>query len=334
MPLLRRVWHPMGHAVEIATGSAEVVSTAAHLWNEFPPLSEAPPIRIRVEISRQKAPSSSPVKTQCHGNLLTVTQRPGNFAVADLQSGEGLIYLAPDVARNRPWFAYHFLEPVTYMLLGAQHFTMIHAACVARNGSAALFCGPSGAGKTCLAYACARNGWSFVSGDAAHLRRDSVEPLVIGRPSSLRLRSSASELFPELRGHPAIERPNGKCDFELDPRQLGLRGSHEERVSLVVFLNRVPHRRPEVERVSADEARSLLSEWICFGGESIRWKQRMTLERLLAQRLARLTYSDPFAAEEVLRRELDQPPSDEASGRRTQKQAPRETPFSTHRSPP
>ncbi len=300
---LRRRWYPMGHAVEIATNSEAVVSSAARLWDDYPALSDSPPVELRIEAENGTRSNGAVVTCQAE-HFLSITRDSRNFAIADLRSGIGLVRVTRDAAEDQPWLAYHFLEPVAYVLLAARHFAMIHAAAVVRNGAAVLLCGPSGAGKTCLAYACARRGWSFLTGDAAHLRRRCAGSSVIGRPFSIRFRESAKLLFPELKMFEARARPNGKCDFEIDPRRLGLNVSLEARAAAVVLLDR----REGPVRLSspaAGGARDLLKEAAYFGDGRARAEQRQALRRLLARPAVRLSYSDPCEAEVLLRELVD-----------------------------
>lgn len=299
---LRERWYPMGHPVEIVTNSAAVLSIADGLWHEYPPISRASAIELRIEVSSRDRAPHRPAQTFQLDRFFAVVSGSQNFAIADMNLGLGIMRVGAGAARDAPWFAYHFLEPLAYTLLGVRHFTMIHASAVALGGAAAILCGGSGAGKTCLAYACARRGWTFLTGDATHLVRDAPQPAIIGRPFSIRFRASARNIFPELRRFAAIVRPNGKRDFELDPRRLGLSVAVEARPGLIVFLNRVANLcRPSIKPVSRSQARGLLSEWICLGSASIRAEQRRTLEKLLERPAVRLTYSDPFAAEDLLR---------------------------------
>lgn len=291
----------MGRPLEIVTNSADVLAAAANLWDEFTPLADSSPIELRIEVCDGSSLKTTP-SIACGEHAVTIAQGPRNFAIAHLDTGRGEIRVTADVARNTAWFVYHFLEPIAYVLLGVRHFTMIHASCVALENSAAVLCGGAGTGKTCLAYACAKRGWSFLSGDAVHLVREAAQPLAIGRPFSIRFRFSARKLFPELGHYRAILRPNGKRDFELDPRPLGVRVSVQAPVGLIVFLNRVSEiGKPTFETVRADEAKNLLSEWICLGNAQVRSKQREALEPLLEKPRLRLTFSDPYAAEELLR---------------------------------
>lgn len=303
LPLVER-WFPMGHALEIASNSPEAMSAAKGLWRDYRQLSDAAPVRLRIEVAEDDALTRPRPLTPGHfGYLMTIAQCPRNFAVADTRSGEGVIRITRDVVRDTRWFAYHFLEPVSYVLLCAKHFTMIHAASVALEGKAALLCGGAGAGKTCLAYACARRGWSFVSGDATHLVRHASEPAIIGRPFSIRFRASAKTLFQELQPYPARMRPNGKRDLELNTRRLRLRTAVEARACATVFVDfmgELP--AAHLETVSRDDARNQLGDSIRYGDAANRREQQQALERLLDLPAFRLRYSDLAGAERLLRR--------------------------------
>ena len=297
---LRRRWYPMGHAVEIATNSHEALCAAALIWDDYEPLSAAPPVQIRIEAHEGAVPRTSTVTTCQMEHLFAITQDHRSFAIADMRCGIGFIRVSRDALEDRPWFVYHFLEPVAYVLLGARHFAMVHASAVVLDGAAVLLCGPSGAGKTCLAYACAKRGWSFLTGDAAHLVRQSDDLTVIGRPFSIRFRYSAKSLFPELRQHPAHLRPNGKCDIEVDPRALSVAVAMKASAGAIVFLDR-REGRPKLSPVARDDARSVLAESIRVGAREVCARQSEALERLLEKPAMQLTYADPFEAEPVLR---------------------------------
>lgn len=301
-------WYPMGRAARIASNCETVLSIADSLWRDFPRLSDAAPVKLKIEVAGARATSPRSAPAPCYADrLISIVESPENFAIADMTAGEGVVRISRDVVEDAAWFTYHFLEPIVYVLLGARHFTMVHAASVALDGAAVLLCGPSGAGKTCLAYACARRGWSFLSGDATQLARDASAPMAIGRPFSMRLRYSAKTLFPELRDCLARMRPNGKCDLELDTRRLGLSVSVHADAAATIFLTRVPETaEPVLEPLRANDARPVLAAAIVLGDERSQAEQRDTLECLLQKPLFRLTYSDPFEAERALRRAMEQ----------------------------
>jgi hypothetical protein len=156
---LKATFHPMGHAVEIRSNSADVLRAAAKLWGRYPPLSDAEPVRIRVIVSAAQSGSlRRPWPPRGEGHLFSIVHGVDDFALADLSGGFAFASLSQDSVSNPAYFCYHFLEPLAYAMLAAWHFVLLHASCISRKDSAIVLCGDSGAGKTCLAYACAKRG--------------------------------------------------------------------------------------------------------------------------------------------------------------------------------
>jgi hypothetical protein len=300
----RTVFHPMGYPVEVKSNSAEALAVATDLWSRYPVLSDAEPVRIRV-ISKtvRSASPLAPCPPRVDGHLFSIVHGPHDFAAADLSAGLAFASLSPETIADHAYFCYHFLEPVVYLMQGARHFVFVHASCISRSGRAILLCGESGAGKTCLAYACAMRGWDFVSGDAVHIVRARKDRSVIGRPYEIRFRPEARELFPELHYCPAELRANGKVDVEVDTTELGLSTALESVARHVVFLERSG--RPRLERCSREMTMRMLEGTICFGDDPCRVEQRAALAHFVETPAWRLFYSDLDQAEAMLASLLD-----------------------------
>src|SRR6185312_2866966 len=207
------VFYPMGFPVEIETEAQEIIAAAEQAWSRYSRVSTGDPVRIRVTVSDERETVSGAPRVEFGDAWMSIVRSAANDARADLSDGMAEIRVTRDVASNSAYFNYHFLKPLAYLLLAPRNFAFVHAACVARNGRAMMLCGDALAGKTCLAFACARRGWTFLSGDATHLLHDSPDFSVVGRPFSIRFRESAKGLFPELRAWPAVVRPNGKASI-------------------------------------------------------------------------------------------------------------------------
>ena len=113
------------------------------------------------------------------------------------------------------WFRYHFLEASVLTALDCVFFVPIHAACVSSSERGLLLCGDSGAGKSSLAYACGRAGWTFVSDDAVHLVPGDNQGVVVGDPHRFRLREASQTMFPGVAAFPSALRPNGQSAIEI-----------------------------------------------------------------------------------------------------------------------
>jgi len=300
----RAIFHPMGYAVEISSNSIEVLVAASKLWSRYPVLSDAEPIRIRVlSIPTQASSWRQPLAPRIEGRLFSIVHGVQDFAVADLSGGLAFVSLSQDSISDYAYFSYHFLEPLAYVMQGAQHFVFVHASCISRNGLAILLCGDSGSGKTCLAYACAKRGWEFVSGDAMQIVRGRSDRTVIGRPYEIRFRESARELFPELNSRRAGIRANGKLDLELDTGELGIPVALQSFARHIVFIERSNVDR--IETCARESAMRKLEETICYGDDRTRVEQRETLSHFSDLPIWRLYYSDLDRAERTLARLLD-----------------------------
>ncbi len=115
-----------------------------------------------------------------------------------MRSGYAFGWIGETTARDRPFLRFYFLDAVTLALVDQLYLAPVHAAAIRRHTTGVLLCGDSGTGKSTLAYACARAGWTFVSDDASYLVRGADTPRVLGNSRSLRLRPDAPILFQEL----------------------------------------------------------------------------------------------------------------------------------------
>jgi hypothetical protein len=303
---LRTEYFPMGQSFRIATNSRLVHAVAESMWSRFRPLSNESALRLHIEVNTDELREGlAPPVLRARGHLVSMITDSRNFVNADLRAGFAFAHFTQDLVGDTDYWRYHFLEPLACMMTGAHYFTYLHASCVSRYGRAIVLCGDSGAGKTCLAFACARRGWTFHSGDATAIVRNDVHRIV-GRPFEIRFRSAARQLFGELWRYPPAMRPNNKYDIELDPRDLGLAAEVEGHARHIVFLNRSPDSVPaSVVPFSKSEALCRLEQNICFGDKMIRGEQRDALAGFLTLPVWQLTYSDWGDAEETLRLLVD-----------------------------
>jgi hypothetical protein len=299
------LFYPMGFPVEIETAEPEIIAAARQAWSRYSCGSKGEPVRIRAavadNVSRGRETATSSPRVEFEGAWMSIVRSGANYARADLSSGTAQIRVTREVASDAAYFNYHFLKPLTYLLLAPRHFAFVHASCVTRDGRAMMLCGDAFAGKTCLAFACARRGWTFLSGDATHLLHQSSDFSVVGRPFSIRFRESAKALFPELAAWPAVVRPNGKASIEVETDQLGVQTALRAPASHIVFLERNAAGVAQIAPITADEAIRRLDQSVFFGDAAVRERQRETLAHFAALPAVRLAYSTLDGAEAALR---------------------------------
>jgi len=291
---LRKTYYPHGFPVTIVTNSGEVVEAAEESWADGSPRFPEPPIEVRVTVAEAE-PGGLPDAPVFRGlgHLVAIVSDARNFAVWDREKQFAALCLSSRVAQERDWLRFHFLEAVVYVALAQLYLTPLHAACVAHRGNGVLLCGGPGAGKSSLAYACARRGWTYVADDASSLVRGRGDRLVLGRPGQIRFRQDADRLFPELAGRLARRRANGKIAIEVRTAELGnIATAYESRADYIVFLNR-PSRSPAgAKPVERERALERILRAMPLLGESVRREQEASVGALLAAEAFELEYTD------------------------------------------
>lgn len=101
--------------------------------------------------------------------------------------------------------------------LAARDQHMVHAACLIekRSGRAALFCVPSGGGKTTTALTLAHDGFSLMTDDASVLLAGAARPRVWGFPRPLKVHHRTAALLPWLGTLPDRWDENGEQGLAL-----------------------------------------------------------------------------------------------------------------------
>lgn len=249
------VLHPLGFRLQLNTNSQEIVQAATEQWADFPSLFPGRDLEIRVAVSDDEhAPCSTSLIWRAQRHLLALEADRHNFAVCDVEKGFSFCWLVPATAGNHDFFRTHFLNILIQAPLWHTHLTFVHAACVARNGRAVLLCGASGSGKTCLAYACARRGWTFITDEISSCLRDSSDNLVLGNPRYLHFRQTAAALFPEFANRPATPNSVGKITIDARTAEMPIQTAFQASVTAVVFLDRTPGQPARLTRISGANA--------------------------------------------------------------------------------
>lgn len=263
LPVFDATFYPLGFPVCIRTNSQEVLDAAQREWNLWQPTFSEPPITLYVTVNNpaRERPPTPDFRTDAQA--LAVWADGRNFAVGS--GNYAWAYLTFGAVEDPAWLQYHFLDALAFQLITSAHLTPIHASCVARRGRATLLAGNSHAGKSSLAYACARRGWTYVSDDSCPLlRRCAAERLILGTPHSLRLRPDAPALFPELAGIPTTLRGNGKYVLQIPTSSLQIETAPTAKASRFILLDRRegPARlSPVIEKAVRDHCAQHFYHW-------------------------------------------------------------------------
>jgi hypothetical protein len=261
---LREVFYPLGFAFEIITNRQAVLDAASESWRHSRPRDAGPVLQLRIGVTpgiSGNCPPTPVARGQQH--LISLVADGQNHATCDLKAGFAFAWLTEDALQNRSYARYHFLEAIALILISTTYATPIHAACVSRNGRGMLLCGPSGTGKSTLAYACARRGWIFTSDDASYLRHHASDLRVVGNSHQVRFRPSAKDLFPELRGRGITPRAEGKPSIEVPTAELpGIATADEALVHHIILLTRLPSAYAELRPLPREAAQQYFRQYL------------------------------------------------------------------------
>jgi hypothetical protein len=296
----RAEFFPLGFPVQVASNSLAVLDAAEQSWSGWSRAFDRPPLEIRVIVHLDgPVPGRDPIYRAQH-HLLTIHADAANFATCDLQSSYGFLCVTPAVA-SAPYFRNHILETMAYLMLDYRYITILHAGCVARGDRGVLLCGEPGAGKSCLAYACVKSGWTLLSDDFSALVRDPRGNTVIGRPHRLRFRPSALHLFPELKNFESSITPFGKHMFDL--RTGAIPDVHTApccHAKKIVFLDRRDSGPAELVSMDQDQALAQFEFDRPYWDPPVFDEHRDNLRALLSSGVHTLRYSDTEGAIQVL----------------------------------
>jgi hypothetical protein len=256
---LRGVYYPLGFPLEVESNDARVLAHATATFGIFREGAEQdPPMRIKVvcDPNGTAGPPWPAHSFRGFGDVYTVVGGAENFMVCDLERRQATAFFSPAFLQDRDYFCTTFLEGFVYMTIQRHWATPMHAACVVRDGCGICLAGDSTAGKSTLAYYCAKSGYGLLADNGVWLLNATENRSLLGNPSRLRLRLTARDLFPEVRGLPVSRRANGE-DFLAVPieQMLPRRWVTRAEPGPIVFLDRRTAPTPTVlEPVSPEEA--------------------------------------------------------------------------------
>ncbi len=291
---LRQTFYPLGFPLELQTNSVEVIAAASEGWGDFQQAFDEEPVRFCLGVLEGNG-DAAPLETtvvRSREHIMSIIADPENFVICDFNRGLAFGWVTQSTAADHPLLRYHFLVAGGATLVSQRVFAPLHGALVMRNGTGVMLTGDSLAGKSTLAYACARAGWTYVSDDGAFLVRGRDDRYAVGDPHNIRFRPDAPGLFPELADRLVTIRPNGKLAIELPTRDLAINTAAGCNVNHVVYLNRALQANARLGRTCKDRAREEWSQHAAYGTQEVRQAQLDCQERLLTAQLWEMQYSD------------------------------------------
>lgn len=301
---LQATFYPLGVPLRIVANHSSVIEAAREEWQHWTRILNVAPVSLRFDVSAEETDSlPPPVAFSPAHDLPRWTSDDKNHAWGDTNAGVVRALITPRVAQDSAWLLYHFLDPMALQTITALHLAPIHASCVALNGRGILLCGDSLAGKTSLAYACARRGFTYVSDDASYLIRNrAAERVVVGNPHWIRLRPDAPQFFPELADHPTAVRGNGKEMLRVATKSRpDLKTTAFAPIDRIVFLRRDSKSPAKISRLDPKIMRAWVDQFFYKWDREVIFAQREAFGTLLAGvRVQALEYSDLEAAVDVL----------------------------------
>ena len=303
---LRATFYPLGFPLTLETNSDGVIQAAFEGWNMFSQKFDTAPMRVSLGV-RGSGNSPIPSKSVFHSreHLMSFYADADNFAICDFSRSFAFGWVTETVAADHPLLRYRFLTPTANMLAEQLALAPIHCALIARHGRGVALFGDSLAGKSTLAYACARAGWTFVSDDGTFLVRDRLDRFGIGNPHSIRLRDETRQFFPELADRIALAQPNGKMAIEVLTQDLPIATAHGCPIEHVVVLNRDERGTARMRSYPKEEALASCERHVSFGTSSVRAAQKQCYGRLLTAGVWELCYRDLDEAIGCLERLVD-----------------------------
>ncbi len=296
-----RTFFPLGFPLELATNSDAVLAAAQQSWGRFEAAYPEHPVSLCITVMEHeddRMPEAP--KFRSHGHIMSIVSDPRNQVICDLERGCAFGWLSEQVVEDAGFFRFRFLESSVMTMLVGRYLAPIHSALITKNGVGIALCGESFAGKSTLAYACARSGWTFVSDDGTFLIRNRTDRFGVGNPFSIRFREDAKFLFPELESHRVGLRPNGQLGMEVSTAKLPVRVAGGTAINHVVFLRRARNCRASVNRFHSADALAWFERMAVYGPPEAQGAQGQAYKRLLEAEVWELHYSDLAEAVQML----------------------------------
>jgi hypothetical protein len=280
---LQRQFYPLGFPLELKTNSRKVMAAATEGWGDFSYSFDFAPLRLAlgVRAGGSTEPWSAKSTFVAREHLLAIVMDADNFVTCDLAQGFSFGWITPALASDFAALRYRLLTPAAVMMAEHRALAPLHGALIARNNCGVALCGDSFAGKSTLAYAASRAGWTYITDDGTFVVRDRPDHYAVGNSHFIRFREDARQLFPELADRLVITRPNGKTGMELPTRDLNIAIAPGAKIQHMVFLNRDHCGAARLRPFPKDQMQNWCGQFVNFGSAEVRSAMTRCHRRLL-----------------------------------------------------
>jgi hypothetical protein len=309
---LQKTFHPIGAVLRVSSNSKKVLEAAEESFAPYGVMEDSVPADFTIDLcsdsTHRQQGAFRPASFRALGHLFHVSCGEGSFAIADLNSGKAFGFVADEILNDRSFFRNVFLECLFYVMAVHSRFTPVHAAAVVYQKKGILLWGEAGAGKSTLAYSCAKAGFQLVSDDVVHLQTDPASDRLLGwgRPWQVRLLPDAVKIFPELVDEVPRLRSDHQWYLEVDLRKRlpssPLVSCHP---SVLLFLSRNTTAGSGLEPIDCQQVLHFLKQDIFLTEEPVLERHYSILRRLVQLKPLRLSYSGPPShAVEIIQKSL------------------------------
>jgi hypothetical protein len=216
----------LGVPVRFESNSPEaidLVEQSFRVWRILasrPELQAAARLTVRIAVSASEAADAAgpDITHYMPDRQRLLLALPGGVACADFGRREAVAHVAEGLLAQREFIRRNVIEGLTLFMITQLDRHPVHAAAVARGGVALLLAGPSGVGKSTLAYAAVREGLTFLSDDTVYVQQD-PRLRIWGMPARFCLTPDARTHFPELADAEPTALGSGKTKIVVDTIQ-------------------------------------------------------------------------------------------------------------------
>lgn len=258
---LREGFAIAGAAAEIRTNSESILSVARECFPTLLPQPSVPELRLRfwVDPSGTSQPPWPIPYFRGLGRLVFGGFDCESSVIADLVSRRVSGRFSPALAADRTYWKRVVFPRLITAVGPAIGVTELHCACLAWNGCGLVLFGAPGAGKSTLALALARHGFSLLSEDWTYFSRHGSEMAAWGLPSGVKLLPDAVRHFPELMTFHTSIGLNGEEAYQTQPeRDFGISLAQQCRPKWLVFLDRGDRSGFDLSAMCSTQAEEIL----------------------------------------------------------------------------